>query len=101
MTRVAVAGASGYAGGELLRLLVSHPGVEIGAVTAASSAGTPLGSHHPHLVPLAGRILEEIRIPLARPRSLAAPDRPDITEVKWHIWKHLEMEARRQLSIRD
>jgi NitT/TauT family transport system ATP-binding protein len=47
-----------------------------------------------------GRILEEIPIPLHRPRSLAAPDRPDITEVKWHIWKHLEAEARRQLSIR-
>ncbi len=46
-----------------------------------------------------GRILEEIRIPLPRPRSLAAPDRPDITEVKWHIWRHLEAEARRQLSI--
>ena len=59
MIRVAVAGASGYAGGELLRLLIAHPGVEIGAVTAASSAGTPLGSHHPHLVPLADRILEE------------------------------------------
>ena len=55
---VAVAGASGYAGGEVLRLLLSHPGVEIGALTAASSAGTALGAHHPHLVPLAGRVLQ-------------------------------------------
>jgi N-acetyl-gamma-glutamyl-phosphate reductase len=55
---VAVAGASGYAGGEVLRLLLAHPDVEIGALTAASSAGTPLGSHHPHLVPLADRILQ-------------------------------------------
>ena len=31
---VAVAGASGYAGGEVLRLLLGHPGVEVGAVTA-------------------------------------------------------------------
>jgi N-acetyl-gamma-glutamyl-phosphate reductase len=54
----AVAGASGYAGGEVLRLLLAHPDVEIGALTAASSAGTPLGQHHPHLVPLADRILE-------------------------------------------
>jgi NitT/TauT family transport system ATP-binding protein len=46
-----------------------------------------------------GRILEEIRIPLPRPRALAAPDRPEISEVKWHIWHHLEKEARRQLSI--
>ncbi|WP_405060917.1 N-acetyl-gamma-glutamyl-phosphate reductase [Kribbella sp. NBC_01505] len=57
--KVAVAGASGYAGGELLRLLSSHPGVEIGALTAGGNAGTALGAHHPHLVPLAGRILVE------------------------------------------
>lgn len=55
---VAVAGASGYAGGEVLRLLLSHPNVEIGALTAASSAGTALGTHHPHLIPLADRILQ-------------------------------------------
>jgi N-acetyl-gamma-glutamyl-phosphate reductase len=57
-TRVAVAGASGYAGGELLRLLLGHPGVEIGALTGASNAGQPLGGLQPHLVPLAERILE-------------------------------------------
>jgi N-acetyl-gamma-glutamyl-phosphate reductase len=56
--RAAVAGASGYAGGELLRLLLGHPEIEIGAVTAASNAGTPLGSHAPHLTPLADRVLE-------------------------------------------
>ncbi|WP_328327095.1 N-acetyl-gamma-glutamyl-phosphate reductase [Kribbella sp. NBC_00382] len=56
---VAVAGASGYAGGELLRLLSVHPEVEIGALTAGGSAGTALGVHHPHLLPLAGRILVE------------------------------------------
>ena len=54
----AVAGASGYAGGEVLRLLLSHPDIEIGALTAASSAGTTLGEHHPHLIPLADRILQ-------------------------------------------
>ena len=56
--RVAVAGASGYAGGEVLRLLVGHPGVEIGALTGNSNAGQPLGALQPHLVPLAGRVLE-------------------------------------------
>src|SRR6478609_6986886 len=55
--RVAVAGASGYAGGETLRLLAGHPDVEIGAVTAHSNAGTPLGAHHPHLRSLADRVL--------------------------------------------
>ncbi|SDZ29245.1 N-acetyl-gamma-glutamyl-phosphate reductase [Amycolatopsis xylanica] len=57
--KIAVAGASGYAGGELLRLLLTHPEVEIGALTAASSAGTKLAAHQPHLVPLAGRVLQE------------------------------------------
>ncbi|WP_438290369.1 N-acetyl-gamma-glutamyl-phosphate reductase [Streptomyces sp. HUAS TT7] len=55
--RVAVAGASGYAGGELLRLLASHPGVEVGAVTAHTSAGRPLGSVQPQLPQLADRLL--------------------------------------------
>lgn len=54
---VAVAGASGYAGGELLRLLLQHPEVEIGALTAASNAGSKLGEHQPHLIPLADRVL--------------------------------------------
>jgi N-acetyl-gamma-glutamyl-phosphate reductase len=48
-TRVAVAGASGYAGGELLRLLAGHPDLEIGAVTAGTSAGKPVTSVHPNL----------------------------------------------------
>lgn len=56
--KVAVAGASGYAGGELLRLLLTHPQVEIGALTANSNAGEPLGSLQPHLLPLADRVLE-------------------------------------------
>ncbi len=54
---VAVAGASGYAGGELLRLLLGHPDVEIGALTAGENAGSTLGEHHPNLVPLADRVL--------------------------------------------
>ena len=57
--RAAVAGASGYAGGELLRLLLAHPHVEIGALTAGSNAGETLGGLQPHLVPLADRVLLE------------------------------------------
>jgi len=60
---VAVAGATGYAGGEILRLLLGHPAyvdgrLTIGAVTAATSAGSTLGEHHPHLIPLAQRMVE-------------------------------------------
>ncbi|CAO0833692.1 N-acetyl-gamma-glutamyl-phosphate reductase OS=Streptomyces microflavus OX=1919 GN=argC PE=3 SV=1 [Streptomyces microflavus] len=58
VVRAAVAGASGYAGGELLRLLLVHPGVEIGALTGHSNAGQTLGSLQPHLRLLAGRVLE-------------------------------------------
>jgi N-acetyl-gamma-glutamyl-phosphate reductase len=59
MITAAVAGASGYAGGEILRLLVGHPDIAVGAVTAASNAGTRLGAIHPHLTPLADRVLVE------------------------------------------
>ncbi|HET9971835.1 MAG TPA: N-acetyl-gamma-glutamyl-phosphate reductase [Streptosporangiaceae bacterium] len=47
--RVAVAGASGYAGGELLRLLAGHPDLELGPLAANSSAGTPVTATHPQL----------------------------------------------------
>ena len=67
--RAAVAGASGYAGGEVLRLLLGHPDVEIGALTGGSNAGQTLGSLQPHLVPLAGRVLEE-----TTPETLAGHD---------------------------
>jgi N-acetyl-gamma-glutamyl-phosphate reductase len=56
--RAAVAGASGYAGGEVLRLLLGHPEIEIGAVTASTSAGSTLGEHQPHLPALAERVIE-------------------------------------------
>lgn len=59
MVKVAVAGASGYAGGEALRWLLEHPQVEIGAVTAGGSAGTALGAVHPHLRSLSDRVLLE------------------------------------------
>lgn len=57
--RAAVAGASGYAGGEVLRLLLAHPEVEIGALTGHSNAGQRLGGLQPHLLPLADRVLQE------------------------------------------
>jgi N-acetyl-gamma-glutamyl-phosphate reductase len=68
-TRVAVAGASGYAGGEILRLLLGHPAYQdgrltIGALTAAASSGSALAEHHPHLLPLAQRVLEPTEVDL-------------------------------------
>lgn len=61
---VAIAGATGYAGGEILRLLLSHPAYQsgeltIGALTGASNAGQLVGDLMPHLTPLAQRRIEE------------------------------------------
>lgn len=47
--RVAVAGASGYIGAELLRLLLTHPRVTITGVTSERMAGEPLANAYPHL----------------------------------------------------
>ena len=55
---VAVAGASGYAGGELLRLLADHPEFEIKTVTGHSSAGKPLIESQPHLRSLRELVLQ-------------------------------------------
>ncbi len=50
--RVAIVGAAGYAGGELIRLLSGHPHVEIASVHARSRDGAPLAGAQPHLAPL-------------------------------------------------
>ncbi len=63
----AVAGASGYGGGELLRLLEAHPDLEVVAMAAGSNAGRPVGEVHPHLTTLADR-----RFCTADPAELAA-----------------------------
>jgi N-acetyl-gamma-glutamyl-phosphate reductase len=82
VTTIAVAGASGYAGGEVLRLALAHPALTVGAVTASSNAGTRLGEHHPNLVPLGDRVLDETTpeilagsdvVVLALPHGASAP----------------------------
>ena len=49
MIRVSIIGGSGYVGGELLRLLLFHPQVELAQVTSERLAGKPLSSTHPNL----------------------------------------------------
>lgn len=49
MTRVSIIGGSGYVGGELLRILLQHPAVEIAQVTSERLAGKPVTSTHPNL----------------------------------------------------
>ncbi len=59
--KVAVAGASGYAGGELLRLLLAHPEMTLAAVAAGASAGSALTDVHPNLPELAASVFSETR----------------------------------------
>lgn len=68
-TRIAVAGCTGYAGGEILRLLLGRDDIEIGALTAKSSAGSRLGEHHQHLAPLFDRVVLD-----TTPENLAGHD---------------------------
>jgi N-acetyl-gamma-glutamyl-phosphate reductase len=58
--RVAVAGASGYAGGELLRIIDAHPDLELGPLAAAASAGAPVTVAHPHLAHLDSHTFEPL-----------------------------------------
>jgi N-acetyl-gamma-glutamyl-phosphate reductase len=66
---VAVAGASGYAGGELLRLLSSHPDFDVTTVTAHSNAGQSLVGVQPHL-----RSLSHLTLVDTTPENLAGHD---------------------------
>ncbi len=64
-----VGGASGYAGGELLRLVLGHPDLELGAICAGSNAGQPVTAAHPHLPDLADAVFAP-----TDPTLLAAAD---------------------------
>jgi N-acetyl-gamma-glutamyl-phosphate reductase len=59
--KVAVAGASGYAGGELLRLLLAHPAMQLVTAAAGTSAGSALADVHPNLPELAATLFTETR----------------------------------------
>ena len=65
----AVSGATGYAGGEVLRLLAQHPEVQVRTVTAHSSAGRPLAEAAPHLRSLGDLVVQE-----TSPETLAGHD---------------------------
>jgi NitT/TauT family transport system ATP-binding protein len=46
-----------------------------------------------------GRIRQDIPISLERPRFLANRDHPEVAELRWHIWRMLEDEVRKELGI--
>jgi len=59
-----VVGASGYTGAELLRLLSTHPELEVAHVTAAANAGAPVASLFPSLLPVVGDLeLAPLHVP--------------------------------------
>src|SRR5690606_38220107 len=72
--RAAVVGASGYAGGETLRLLSAHPGVEVATVTAHSSAGKPLSEVAPHIDLGHDPVLEETTVETLRGHDVVVLD---------------------------
>lgn len=66
---VAVSGATGYAGGEMLRLLSAHPNINVTTVCGHSTAGDPLSIHQPHLTSYAN-----LTIKPSTPTNLAGHD---------------------------
>jgi N-acetyl-gamma-glutamyl-phosphate reductase len=87
---VGVAGASGYAGGELLRLLAAHPEFEVTVATAHQHAGGAVAAVHPHLLDLdltfsptdadalAGVDLAFLALPHGESAALAASLPPEV-----------------------
>jgi len=77
---IAIIGASGYTGGELMRLLLHHPSADVVAATSRKLDGTPVASVHPHLRGLtdlvfrnteAGDIDQNVQIPRVDTELLA------------------------------
>jgi N-acetyl-gamma-glutamyl-phosphate reductase len=80
MIRVAVAGASGYMGAELLRLLSVHPKITLTGVTSDRLAGEPLGKAYPHL-----RGISDLRF-----HDLDATWLTDVADVVFLALPHME-----------
>lgn len=103
---VAVAGASGNAGSELLRLIAKHPQLELKTVTASSSVGQKVGAIHPHLTDFADRVFVEteaellaghdivfLALPHAMSAALAEKLSPDTLVIDCAADFRLESEA--------
>jgi len=89
MPKVAVVGASGYGGTELLRLLARHPSIEVVALAASGSAGSEIHTLAPNIPSTAGgdRILEEVRVDELAAADIVVLGTPD--EVSLELAPHL------------
>ena len=58
--KVSIVGASGFAGGEILRIVAAHPNFEVDQLCASSSVGKKLGEFHPQLPQLAKQELKAV-----------------------------------------
>jgi N-acetyl-gamma-glutamyl-phosphate reductase len=81
--RVGIIGATGYVGGELIRLLARHPAVELAGITGRERRGDPVGGVHPHLsttdLNLQSELVEEVdAVFLALPHGTAAHQVPGL-----------------------
>lgn len=89
--RAAIVGSTGYGGVELIRLLASHPQVEVTSVISSSNAGTPIAEGYPHLTEIRTELLDGIEpdairakadvVFLAAPAGVAAKLAPQLLEV--------------------
>ena len=82
---VGLIGATGYGGGELVRLLESHPSVRLSALSARGRSDEPIGTSHPHLASTAHMIQDELpdgldAVFLALPHGVAAGVVPELVE---------------------
>jgi NitT/TauT family transport system ATP-binding protein len=83
---------------ELLRIWKDHQKLVV-YVTHDIEEAILLGDRVLVMTGQPGRIREEISIPLGRPRDPVSSQRPDMMEIKWHIWKLLEEEVRKSLKL--
>ena len=81
--RVGIVGATGYVGGELIRLLAAHPAVELVGLTGRERRGDPVGDVHPHLATTDLALVSELAgdidaVFLALPHGTAAQRVPEL-----------------------
>ena len=82
--RVGIIGATGYVGGELIRILAAHPAVELVGLTGRERRGDPVGNVHPHLATTELALESELdgdvdAVFLALPHGAAALRVPDLS----------------------